>query len=209
MKFLLDTDTCIYALKRERGVLERLLAHSPAEIAVSVITEAELRTGAAKSDAAAKTGRLVENSPTADHSRFRFDRCPDLRAGPRQARTSGQTDRSPRHAHRGTRRRAQADACLQQPKGVRPGPRARDRKLLALVRGLNTSHLAGGRARRLRDARRGSRVSSVRVEGLAYLIRHSCLRRPCLPQAVRERMIKSPPIDHIPRGLRRPERRLQ
>jgi tRNA(fMet)-specific endonuclease VapC len=61
MKFLLDTDTCIYALKRERGVLERLLAHSPAEIAVSVITEAELRTGAAKSDAAAKTGRLVEN----------------------------------------------------------------------------------------------------------------------------------------------------
>jgi tRNA(fMet)-specific endonuclease VapC len=61
MKFLLDTDTCIYALKRERGVLERLLAHSPAEIAVSVITEAELRTGAAKSDAAAKTSRLVEN----------------------------------------------------------------------------------------------------------------------------------------------------
>jgi hypothetical protein len=39
--------------------------------------------------------------------------------------------------------------------------------LVALVRGLNTSHLAG------------------------------------------ERMIKSPPIDHIPRGLRRPERRLQ
>ena len=61
MKFLLDTDTCIYALKQERGVLERLLAHSPADIAVSVITEAELRTGAAKSDAAAKTGRLVEN----------------------------------------------------------------------------------------------------------------------------------------------------
>jgi tRNA(fMet)-specific endonuclease VapC len=61
MKFLLDTDMCIYALKRERGVLERLLAHSPAEIAVSVITEAELRTGAAKSNAAAKTGRLVEN----------------------------------------------------------------------------------------------------------------------------------------------------
>jgi tRNA(fMet)-specific endonuclease VapC len=61
MKFLLDTDTCIYALKRERGVVERLLAHSPAEIAVSVITEAELRTGAAKSDSAAKTGRLVEN----------------------------------------------------------------------------------------------------------------------------------------------------
>ena len=61
MKFLLDTDTCIYALKQQRGVLERLLKHSPTDIAVSVITEAELRTGAAKSDAAAKIGRLVEN----------------------------------------------------------------------------------------------------------------------------------------------------
>ncbi|HEY4734692.1 MAG TPA: type II toxin-antitoxin system VapC family toxin [Gemmatimonadaceae bacterium] len=61
MKFLLDTDTCIYALKQQRGVLERLLTQSPADIAVSVITEAELRTGAAKSDAAAKIGRLVEN----------------------------------------------------------------------------------------------------------------------------------------------------
>lgn len=61
MKFLLDTDTCIYALKHERTVLERLLAHSRADIAVSVITEAELRTGAAKSRAAAKTIRLVEN----------------------------------------------------------------------------------------------------------------------------------------------------
>ena len=61
MKFLLDTDTCIYALKQQRGVLERLLTHSPADIAVSVITEAELRTRAAKSDAAARIGRLVEN----------------------------------------------------------------------------------------------------------------------------------------------------
>jgi tRNA(fMet)-specific endonuclease VapC len=61
VKFLLDTDTCIYALKQQRGVLERLLAHSPADIAISVITVAELRTGAAKSDAAGKIGQLVEN----------------------------------------------------------------------------------------------------------------------------------------------------
>jgi len=61
VKFLLDTDTCIYALKQERGVVQRLLAHGRADIAVSVITEAELRTGAAKSTAAAKTGRLVDN----------------------------------------------------------------------------------------------------------------------------------------------------
>ncbi len=61
MKFLLDTDTCIYALKQNAAVLQRLLARSPQDVAVSVITEAELRTGAAKSAAAAKTLRLLEN----------------------------------------------------------------------------------------------------------------------------------------------------
>jgi tRNA(fMet)-specific endonuclease VapC len=63
MKFLLDTDMCIYALKQDRAVLERLLAHSRADTAVSVITEAELRTGAIKSAAAARTSRLVDNFP--------------------------------------------------------------------------------------------------------------------------------------------------
>jgi tRNA(fMet)-specific endonuclease VapC len=61
MKFLLDTDMCIHALKQHRRVLERLLAHSRSDIAVSVITEAELRTGAAKSTSATKTRQLVEN----------------------------------------------------------------------------------------------------------------------------------------------------
>ena len=61
MKFLLDTDTCIYALKRDEAVLRRLLASNRSEVAVSVITEAELRTGAAKSASAAKTLRAVEN----------------------------------------------------------------------------------------------------------------------------------------------------
>jgi len=61
MKFLLDTDTCIYALKHNQAVLNRLLAHSREDIAVSVITEADLRTGAAKSTSAAKTLRLIEN----------------------------------------------------------------------------------------------------------------------------------------------------
>jgi tRNA(fMet)-specific endonuclease VapC len=61
MNFLLDTDTCIYALRQSAEVLERLLAQKPEDIAVSVITEAELRTGAVKSSSAAKTLRLVEN----------------------------------------------------------------------------------------------------------------------------------------------------
>lgn len=61
MMFLLDTDTCIYALKQNPAVLKHLLAQSREDIAVSVITEAELRTGAAKSTLAAKTLRLVDN----------------------------------------------------------------------------------------------------------------------------------------------------
>ena len=61
MKFLLDTDTCIYALKQSPAVLKHLLAQSREDIAVSVITEAELRTGTAKSTSGVKTLRLVEN----------------------------------------------------------------------------------------------------------------------------------------------------
>jgi tRNA(fMet)-specific endonuclease VapC len=61
MKFLLDTNICIYALKQHPGVLAKLLAQSRADVALSVITEAELRTGAAKSTSAAKTLRLLEN----------------------------------------------------------------------------------------------------------------------------------------------------
>jgi tRNA(fMet)-specific endonuclease VapC len=61
MSFLLDTDTCIYALKQNHNVIEQLLSKSREEIVVSVITEAELRTGAAKSMSPLKTLRLVEN----------------------------------------------------------------------------------------------------------------------------------------------------
>ena len=61
MKFLLDTNSCIYALKQHPIVLENLLSQRRDDVAVSVITEGELRTGAAKSAAAAKTLRLVEN----------------------------------------------------------------------------------------------------------------------------------------------------
>lgn len=61
MRFLLDTNICIYALRQNQVVLRNLLSHSRSDIAVSVITEGELRTGAAKSTAAAKTLRLVES----------------------------------------------------------------------------------------------------------------------------------------------------
>src|SRR3954454_17689312 len=49
MPFLLDTDTCIYALKQNENVIARLLSTPREDVMVSVITEAELRTGASKS----------------------------------------------------------------------------------------------------------------------------------------------------------------
>ena len=61
MKFSLDTDICIYALKQNQAVLARLLVERPIDVGLSVITEAELRTGAAKSASAPKTTRLLEN----------------------------------------------------------------------------------------------------------------------------------------------------
>jgi len=61
MKFLLDTDTCIYALKQNSNVINHLLATNREDVVVSVIAEAELRTGAAKSSSPSKTLRLVEN----------------------------------------------------------------------------------------------------------------------------------------------------
>ena len=60
MRFLLDTNICIYALKQHPAVIKRLLAETRADVGLSVITECELRAGAAKSAAATKTSRLLE-----------------------------------------------------------------------------------------------------------------------------------------------------
>lgn len=60
MQFLLDTDTCIYALKQREPVLTQLLSHRREDVALSVISEAELRLEAAKSSSPARTLRRVE-----------------------------------------------------------------------------------------------------------------------------------------------------
>ena len=61
MKFLLDTNICIYAMQQDPKVLARLLSTSRSDVAISAITEAELRFGAAKSSVPARTARLLEN----------------------------------------------------------------------------------------------------------------------------------------------------
>lgn len=50
MKYLLDTNICIYAIKnRPEHVIKKITSHSPENLAVSVITHAELIYGAYKS----------------------------------------------------------------------------------------------------------------------------------------------------------------
>lgn len=61
MRYLLDTNICIYALKQDAAVLDHLLSKARSAIAVSIITEAELRVGAARSEAPTRTLRLIES----------------------------------------------------------------------------------------------------------------------------------------------------
>ena len=49
MKYVLDTNTCVYALKRLASVIDRMRERSPDDLAVSIITVAELWFGARKS----------------------------------------------------------------------------------------------------------------------------------------------------------------
>ena len=60
MKYLLDTNTCIHALKRRGGVVERLRQQLPDEIGVAVITVAELWFGARKSARPQATRREID-----------------------------------------------------------------------------------------------------------------------------------------------------
>lgn len=47
--WVLDTDICIEWLRRRRGIPERLRALSPGDLAITAMTEAELRYGALRS----------------------------------------------------------------------------------------------------------------------------------------------------------------
>ncbi len=60
MKYLLDTNTCIYALKLQGRVAERLRGHSPDDIGATIITVAELWFGARKSARPETTRREID-----------------------------------------------------------------------------------------------------------------------------------------------------
>lgn len=55
MKYMLDTNICIYAIKRRpEAVIKRFLEHDPDEMCISAITYAELMHGVEKSQAREK-----------------------------------------------------------------------------------------------------------------------------------------------------------
>jgi len=60
VRFLLDTDICIYAMDARPEVLRRLDVVARQDIGISVITEAELRAGAAKSNAPLRASEQVD-----------------------------------------------------------------------------------------------------------------------------------------------------
>lgn len=60
MKYVLDTNTCIYALKLQGRVAERLREHSPDDVGATIITVAELWFGARKSARPETTRREID-----------------------------------------------------------------------------------------------------------------------------------------------------
>ena len=85
MRYVLDTNTCIYALKLQGRVVERMREHGPDEIVITMITLAELWFGAHNSVRRAVVRREVDaflepfemlpfDREAADtYSRVRFD----------------------------------------------------------------------------------------------------------------------------------------
>jgi len=60
LTYLLDTNICIYAIKREAEVLRRLQERGPDDFGISAITVAELWFGAAKSSRPQRTRESVD-----------------------------------------------------------------------------------------------------------------------------------------------------
>lgn len=55
MRYMLDTNICIYAIKKKpKSVLEKLKAHEPSEVCISSVTYGELVYGVEKSQAVDK-----------------------------------------------------------------------------------------------------------------------------------------------------------
>jgi tRNA(fMet)-specific endonuclease VapC len=61
MSYLLDTDTCVFAMRGSESVRAHLNAIAPASVAISIITLAELRYGAACSARAQANHQVIDD----------------------------------------------------------------------------------------------------------------------------------------------------
>jgi tRNA(fMet)-specific endonuclease VapC len=61
MTYLLDTDTCVFALRGSESVRDRLGAVDPEAVSISVVTLAELCYGAACSTAPEANHQVIED----------------------------------------------------------------------------------------------------------------------------------------------------
>jgi tRNA(fMet)-specific endonuclease VapC len=81
MSYMLDTDICIYAIKnRPPGIIERVEALEPKDLAISSITVAELQFGAEKSTKTRESRQALEKF-LAPFQVLAFDECAALHYG--------------------------------------------------------------------------------------------------------------------------------
>ncbi len=74
IRYLLDTDTCVWILRERESVVARVRATSPDDVAVSTVTEAELLFGAHNSRDADRNLERVEAFLSARFEILSFDR---------------------------------------------------------------------------------------------------------------------------------------
>ena len=60
LRFMLDTDTCIYTIKRKPGSVRRTFNQHDGQMCVSAITQMELVYGAEKSANPSRNARVIE-----------------------------------------------------------------------------------------------------------------------------------------------------
>ena len=149
MSYLLDTNTCVYAIKRVPDVIDRLRRLSPDDVSVSSVTLAELWFGARK--AASRLARVRAWIPSWTRSRSSLLTAPRrrLRRDTIRAGAVRSTDRRTRPAHRVARKIPSFDGCNAQHERVQSGTGAGGRRLGLTVSCMSSSfELLVGIARR-------------------------------------------------------------
>ena len=130
-RFMLDTDTCSYIMKRSHPlVLKRLQSFPVDDVCMSVVTKAELLYGVEVSPRRAQdAAALAAFLPYVEAVESRRGRRAPLRGDPRGPEAPGRHDRRQRPVHRRARQGPGTDAGHEQHGRVRAGERLEAREL--------------------------------------------------------------------------------